>query len=67
MPSEESRSNFGLVVILSLTYMTSRSTANRCSLMPLIISPSTKALAGAPVTSSLMPRSSGMIWMSKDL
>jgi hypothetical protein len=45
--------------------MMSRSTANRCSLMPRIMSPSTNAAAGALRTSSLMPYECRTISISK--
>jgi hypothetical protein len=44
---------------------TSRSTANSCSLMPRIISPSTKAEAGALRISSLMPQACRTTSISK--
>ncbi|MNT11938.1 hypothetical protein D3C72_1468450 [compost metagenome] len=65
-PSVLCKSNFGLPVTSSLTKIMSRSTANRCSWMPLIILPSTKAMAGAPLMSSLMPRSRWMMEISND-
>ena len=46
---------------------TSRSTANRCSLMPRIISPSTKAAAGAFCISSFTPHGWRTMRISKSL
>ena len=50
------RSNRPLSMISLEMKITSRSTANTCSFMPRIISPSTKACPGAFLISSLMPQ-----------
>ncbi|MNJ80509.1 hypothetical protein D3C77_789160 [compost metagenome] len=57
MPPDYSRSKVGFEITSSCVNKMSRRTENRCSCMPLIILPSTKALAGAFLISSLMPRS----------
>jgi light-regulated signal transduction histidine kinase (bacteriophytochrome) len=51
-----SRSNRPLSMISLLMKITSRNTANTCSFMPRIISPSTNACPGAFLISSLMPQ-----------
>ena len=53
--AESVRSKRPLATISLAMNTTSRSTANRCSLMPRIISPSTKAAAGAFFISSFTP------------
>ena len=59
------RSKRPLAMISLEMNTTSRSTANRCSLMPRIISPSTKAAAGAFCTSSFTPQAWRTMRMSK--
>src|SRR5579863_1823715 len=56
MLAEEVRSKRPLSMISLEMNTTSRSTANRCSFNPRIITPSTKAAAGAFLISSLMPQ-----------
>ena len=63
--AESVRSKRPLSMISLEMNTTSRSTANRCSLMPRIIWPSTKAAAGAFCISSFTPQAWRTIWISK--
>src|ERR1700730_2392645 len=65
MLEEEVRSKRPLSMISLEMNTTSRSTANRWSFSPLIITPSTKAAAGAFLISSLMPQAWRTIRRSK--
>src|SRR6202521_6081731 len=65
MLEEDVRSNRPLSMISFEMNTTSRSTANRWSFNPRIITPSTKAAAGAFLISSLMPQAWRTIRRSK--
>src|ERR1700722_4762803 len=65
MLEDEFRSNRPLSMISFEMNTTSRSTANKWSLRPRIITPSTKAAAGAFLISSLMPQAWRTIRSSK--
>src|ERR1035438_3077988 len=65
MLAEEVRSKRPLSMISLEMNTTSRNTANRCSFNPRIITPSTKAAAGAFLISSLMPQAWRTIRRSK--
>src|SRR5580658_329577 len=65
MLGEDARSKRPLSMISFEMNTTSRSTANKCSFSPRIITPSTKAAAGAFLISSLMPQAWRTIRRSK--
>src|ERR1700722_18188980 len=65
MLGEEARSKRPLSMISFEMKTRSRSTAKKCSFNPLIITPSTKAAAGAFLISSLMPQAWRTIRRSK--
>src|SRR5580658_7429127 len=67
MLEEECRSKRPLSMISFEMKTTSRNTANRWSFKPRIISPSTKAAAGAFLISSLMPQARRTMRRSKSL
>src|SRR6202044_1012604 len=65
MLGEDARSKRPLSMISFEINTTSRSTANKCSFSPRIITPSTKAGAGAFLISSLMPQACRTMRRSK--